>query len=64
MMSKTPISVSTTKDLIATDSFQLHEEDRHAMLTERDHYEQPQAACVGALKIVQKRYGWVFTPSH
>ncbi|MGO1502148.1 MAG: NADH-quinone oxidoreductase subunit NuoE [Marinobacter sp.] len=48
-----------TKDLIATDSFQLHEEDRQAMLIERDHYEQPQAACVGALKIVQKRYGWV-----
>jgi len=46
---------------IATDGdgFELHQEDRRAMLTERDHYEQPQAACIEALKIVQRRHGWV-----
>ncbi|SHF29446.1 NADH dehydrogenase subunit E [Modicisalibacter ilicicola DSM 19980] len=46
---------------IATDGdgFVLHEEDRDAILHERDHYEQPQAACIEALKIVQKRHGWV-----
>ncbi|NWN91609.1 NADH-quinone oxidoreductase subunit NuoE [Marinobacter adhaerens] len=46
---------------IATDGdgFELHAEDRQAMLTERAHYEQPQAACIEALKIVQRRHGWV-----
>lgn len=46
---------------IATDGdgFQLHADDRQAMLTERAHYEQPQAACIEALKIVQRRHGWV-----
>lgn len=29
------------------------------MAHERDHYEQPQAACIEALKIVQRRHGWV-----
>ncbi|HEA51896.1 hypothetical protein LCGC14_0699000 [marine sediment metagenome] len=58
-MSQTFVSLSTATDLIATDGFALHEDDRKAMLTERDHYEQPQAACIEALKIVQKRHGWV-----
>jgi NADH-quinone oxidoreductase subunit E len=46
---------------IATDGdgFVLHDDDRRAMLEVRDHYEQPQAACIEALKIVQKRHGWV-----
>ncbi|GAB2710229.1 NADH-quinone oxidoreductase subunit NuoE [Halomonas garicola] len=46
---------------IATDGdgFVLHADDRRAMLDERAHYEQPQAACIEALKIVQKRHGWV-----
>ncbi len=58
-MSQNTNPLSTAADLIATDGFQLHEDDRQAMLTERDHYEQPQAACIEALKIVQKRHGWV-----
>ncbi|MGO1460803.1 MAG: NADH-quinone oxidoreductase subunit NuoE [Marinobacter sp.] len=58
-MSQIPVSHSTPTDLIASDGFQLHEDDRRAMLTEREHYEQPQAACIEALKIVQKRHGWV-----
>jgi NADH-quinone oxidoreductase subunit E len=47
--------------VIATDGdgFALHAEDRNAMLAERDHYEQPQAACIEALKLVQRRHGWV-----
>lgn len=52
---------SATATPIATDGdgFVLHPDDRHAMLVERGHYEQPQAACIEALKIVQKRHGWV-----
>lgn len=55
------VAVATAAGNIATDGdgFVLHEDDRRAMLTERDHYEQPQAACIEALKIVQKRHGWV-----
>ncbi|MBF7053568.1 NADH-quinone oxidoreductase subunit NuoE [Halomonas sp. KAO] len=48
-----------TVDTIATDGFQLHEEDRRAILEERGRYEQPRAACIEALKIVQRRHGWV-----
>lgn len=46
---------------IATDSdgFLLDSQDREAILAERAHYEQPLAACVDALKIIQKRHGWV-----
>lgn len=41
------------------DGFALHPEDREAILHECEHFEQPQAACIEALKIVQRRYGWV-----
>lgn len=41
------------------DGFVLEAEDRRAIVHERDHYEQPQAACIEALKIVQRRHGWV-----
>lgn len=41
------------------DGFVLHQEDHLAIVVERDHYEQPQAACIEALKIVQRRHGWV-----
>ena len=58
-MSQTSMSLGTAKNVIATDGFQLHEDDRDAMLSQRDHYEQPQAACIEALKIVQRRHGWV-----
>lgn len=46
---------------IATDGagFSLHHDDLDAIRHERDHYEQPQAACIEALKIVQRRHGWV-----
>jgi NADH-quinone oxidoreductase subunit E len=44
---------------IATDGFRLHPEDEAAIGEEAGHYEQPQAACIEALKIVQRRHGWV-----
>ena len=44
---------------IATDGFRLHPEDEAAIRKEAGHYEQPQAACIEALKIVQRRHGWV-----
>ncbi|MFW5823397.1 MAG: NADH-quinone oxidoreductase subunit NuoE [Marinobacter sp.] len=51
-----PVSTST---LIGTDGFELHPADEIAILQELEHYEQPQAACIEALKIVQRRHGWV-----
>lgn len=46
---------------IATDGdgFVLDPEDRRAIEHELAHFEQPQAACIEALKIVQRRHGWV-----
>jgi NADH-quinone oxidoreductase subunit E len=41
------------------DDFVLDPEDRLAMEEELACFEQPQAACVEALKIVQGRHGWV-----
>jgi NADH-quinone oxidoreductase subunit E len=41
------------------DGFALHPDDLAAIAHERDHYEHPQAACIEALKIVQRREGWV-----
>lgn len=53
--------MNDTAHAIATDGdgFVLHPEDRQAIEHEREHYEQPQAACIEALKIVQRRHGWV-----
>ncbi len=50
-----------TTDTIATDGdgFVLHPDDRNAIHQELGHFEQPEAACVEALKIVQHRHGWV-----
>lgn len=45
--------------LIDSDGFALHADDESAMRAEMAHYEQPQAACIEALKIVQRRHGWV-----
>jgi NADH-quinone oxidoreductase subunit E len=39
--------------------FQLHADDRAAIEVEMKHYEHPQAASIEALKIVQRRHGWV-----
>lgn len=55
-MKQTPAQSAQT---IATDGFRLHPDDEDAIRTEAGHYEQPQAACIEALKIVQRRHGWV-----
>lgn len=49
----------STSTLIASDGFELHPADETAILREMEHYEQPRAACIEALKIVQGRHGWV-----
>ncbi|MBZ9539889.1 NADH-quinone oxidoreductase subunit NuoE [Modicisalibacter tunisiensis] len=51
--------MNDTARTIARDGFVIEPEDRRAIEHERDHYEQPQAACIEALKIVQRRHGWV-----
>jgi NADH-quinone oxidoreductase subunit E len=46
-------------DLAPLQPFLLHAEDRAAIEHETHHYEDPRAACIEALKIVQHRHGWV-----
>jgi NADH-quinone oxidoreductase subunit E len=46
-------------DLPKVEPFALADEDRHAIEHEMSHYEDPRAASIEALKIVQKRHGWV-----
>ncbi|MBL3823703.1 MULTISPECIES: NADH-quinone oxidoreductase subunit NuoE [unclassified Marinobacter] len=53
------METTPTLQTITTDGFRLHPEDEAAMRAEASHYEQPQAACIEALKIVQRRHGWV-----
>ncbi|MBB1521500.1 NADH-quinone oxidoreductase subunit NuoE [Pseudomonas sp. SR9] len=45
--------------LIQTDRFTLSETERSAIEHEMHHYEDPRAASIEALKIVQKERGWV-----
>ena len=45
--------------LIKTDRFALSETERSAIEHEMHHYEDPRAASIEALKIVQKARGWV-----
>jgi NADH-quinone oxidoreductase subunit E len=46
-------------DLIQTDRFALSTSERAAIEHEMHHYEDPRAASIEALKIVQKARGWV-----
>jgi NADH-quinone oxidoreductase subunit E len=46
-------------DLPKAESFALSEEELHAILHEREHYDHPGAAVIEALKIVQRKRGWV-----
>jgi NADH-quinone oxidoreductase subunit E len=39
--------------------YALHRDDYASIEAEMRHYEDPRAASIGALKIVQKRHGWV-----
>jgi len=45
--------------LIKTDRFVLSDAERTAIEHEMHHYEDPRAASIEALKIVQKQRGWV-----
>ncbi|PTT81018.1 NADH-quinone oxidoreductase subunit NuoE, partial [Pseudomonas sp. HMWF010] len=45
--------------LIQTDRFTLSASERSAIEHEMHHYEDPRAASIEALKIVQKARGWV-----
>lgn len=45
--------------LIQTDRFTLSETERSAIEHEMHHYENPRAASIEALKIVQQQRGWV-----
>jgi len=56
MMNETTATQTIASD---GDRFTLHPDDRAAILRECGHFEQPQAACIEALKIVQHRHGWV-----
>ena len=49
-------------NLLATDRsmrYAFHQEDSKAILHSIGHYDDPRAASIDALKIVQKRHGWV-----
>lgn len=48
-----------TSTLIQTDRFSLSDDERAAIEHEMQHYEDPRAASIEALKIVQKARGWV-----
>lgn len=50
---------TTNSTLIQTDRFALSETERSAIEHEMHHYEDPRAASIEALKIVQKARGWV-----
>ena len=41
------------------EEYRLHVDDYASIEEEIGHYEDPRAASIGALKIVQKRHGWV-----
>jgi NADH-quinone oxidoreductase subunit E len=48
-----------TEPLKKPQPFMLHVDDLAAIEHETHHYEDPRAACIEALKIVQQRHGWV-----
>lgn len=48
-----------SQPLIQTDRFTLSDAERSAIEHEMHHYEDPRAASIEALKIVQKARGWV-----
>ena len=55
-MSQTTVS---SQNVIQTDRFELSQAEYDAIEHEMHHYEDPRAASIEALKIVQKQRGWV-----
>jgi NADH-quinone oxidoreductase subunit E len=59
MSTAKPVKPTT---LLATDRsmrYSFHQQDREAILRSIEHYDDARAASIDALKIVQKRHGWV-----
>ncbi len=50
---------SAPNNLIASDSYRLSADEVHAIEEAMHHYEDPRAATIDALKIVQAKNGWV-----
>jgi NADH-quinone oxidoreductase subunit E len=48
-----------SQTLIQTDRFTLSEAERQAIEQEKQHFEDPRAVSIEALKIVQQQRGWV-----
>ncbi|HLV16667.1 MAG TPA: NADH-quinone oxidoreductase subunit NuoE [Pseudomonas sp.] len=48
-----------SRNLIQTDRFTLDDAEREAIRHEMQHFEDPRAVAIEALKIVQKARGWV-----
>ncbi|SFN56897.1 NADH-quinone oxidoreductase subunit NuoE [Xenorhabdus japonica] len=53
------LDVVNVTDAQTPDEFVLSAEERNAIEQEKHHYEDPRAASIEALKIVQKQCGWV-----
>ena len=53
------IQTTNSSTLIQTDRFTISASERSAIEHEMHHYEDPRAASIEALKIVQKARGWV-----
>lgn len=50
---------SAPNNLIASDSYTLSADEVHAIEEAMHHYEDPRAATIDALKVVQAKNGWV-----
>jgi NADH-quinone oxidoreductase subunit E len=56
------VKPAQSTSVLATDRpprYSFHPDDRAAILHAIHHYDDPRAASIDALKIVQKRHGWV-----
>ncbi|MBC8948220.1 MULTISPECIES: NADH-quinone oxidoreductase subunit NuoE [Xenorhabdus] len=53
------LDVVNVTDAQTLDKFVLSADERNAIEQEKHHYEDPRAASIEALKIVQKQRGWV-----
>ena len=54
-----PAAKQSTVFSTVPEPYALHVDDCASIKEEIGHYEDPRAASIGALKIVQKRHGWV-----
>jgi NADH-quinone oxidoreductase subunit E len=52
-------NLSSNNSVIASDGFVLSADETHAIEHAMGHYEDPRAATIDALKVVQNNHGWV-----